>query len=192
MYKIRPVETLPLRSLFLPPGLPPRSAASPSQPDSLIHLPPLPHARTPSKSRTNRTHLLPLSVGLPSPPRRVRARPPFQKLREAKPSQPMATANTAAAGAATPALAPTAPATLVQVPRGQVDLADFIDWTLNQDSSHSITNALKQVAHSSPGRTLARLDHPSRWFQKDFQFWCCSSDFGGIVGCPPLVWGSSS
>jgi hypothetical protein len=101
----------------------------------------------------------------------------------------MAAANTAAAGVATPAPAPAAPATPVQVPRGQVDLADFIDWTgvecLNQDSSHSITNALKQVARSSPRRTLARLDHPSRRFQKDFRFWCSSSDSGGVVGCPP-------
>lgn len=79
----------------------------------------------------------------------------------------MAAANTAAAGAATPAPAPAAPAAPVQVPRGQVDLADFIDWTgvecLNQDSSHSITNALKQVR--LPGRTLARLVPPSSGYK---------------------------
>jgi hypothetical protein len=55
----------------------------------------------------------------------------------------MAAPNTTAA-AATPALAPA-----VQVPRGQVDLVDFIDWTgvecLNQDSSHNIANVLKHV-----------------------------------------------
>ena len=58
---------------------------------------------------------------------------------------------TAAAALATPA---PAPAATVQVPRGQVDLIDFIDWTgvecLNQDSSHSIVNALKQVGAAFP------------------------------------------
>lgn len=62
----------------------------------------------------------------------------------------MDAASTAAA-AATPAAAPAA---TVQVPRGQVDLIDFIDWTgvecLNQDSSHSIVNALKQVGAAFP------------------------------------------
>jgi hypothetical protein len=54
-----------------------------------------------------------------------------------------------AAAAAAVATPPPGPAVTVQVPRGQVDLIDFIDWTgvecLNQDSSHSIVNALKQV-----------------------------------------------
>ncbi|CAL4919519.1 unnamed protein product [Urochloa decumbens] len=71
----------------------------------------------------------------------------------------MAAANTAAAGAATPTPAPAAPAAPVQVPRGQVDLVDFIDWTgvecLNQDSSHSITNALKQIVRDDEGLYLA-------------------------------------
>jgi hypothetical protein len=48
-----------------------------------------------------------------------------------------------------------------QVPRGQVDLVDFIDWTglecLNQDSSHNIANALKQV----PCRALPPQVEPS-------------------------------
>lgn len=65
----------------------------------------------------------------------------------------MAATNTTAA-AATPAPAPAAPAPAVQVPRGQVDLVDFIDWTgvecLNQDSSHNIANALKQVRAALP------------------------------------------
>jgi hypothetical protein len=73
----------------------------------------------------------------------------------------------AAAAVATP---PPGPAVTVQVPRGQVDLIDFIDWTgvecLNQDSSHSIVNALKQVGaafllHSNPSSTS-----PSLWFQR--------------------------
>jgi len=71
----------------------------------------------------------------------------------------MAAANTAAAGAATAAPAPAAPAAPVQVPRGQVDLVDFIDWTgvecLNQDSSHSIVNALKQTFRDDEGLYLA-------------------------------------
>ncbi|CAN6286539.1 unnamed protein product [Urochloa humidicola] len=71
----------------------------------------------------------------------------------------MAAANTAAAGAATPTPAPAAPAAPVQVPRGQVDLVDFIDWTgvecLNQDSSHSITNALKQIVRDDEALYLA-------------------------------------
>ncbi|CAN6308961.1 unnamed protein product [Urochloa humidicola] len=71
----------------------------------------------------------------------------------------MAAANTAAAGAATPTPAPAAPAAPVQVPRGQVDLVDFIDWTgvecLNQDSSHNITNALKQIVRDDEGLYLA-------------------------------------
>jgi hypothetical protein len=64
----------------------------------------------------------------------------------------MDAASTAAAAAAAATPAP-APAATVQVPRGQVDLIDFIDWTgvecLNQDSSHSIVNALKQVGAAS-------------------------------------------
>jgi len=52
-----------------------------------------------------------------------------------------------------------APAATVQVPRGQVDLIDFIDWTgvecLNQDSSHSIVNALKQSLRDDEGLYLA-------------------------------------
>jgi hypothetical protein len=56
--------------------------------------------------------------------------------------------------AASTAAAAPAPAATVQVPRGQVDLIDFIDWTgvecLNQDSSHSIVNALKQVGVACP------------------------------------------
>uniref|UniRef100_A0A0A8YDW1 PITH domain-containing protein n=1 Tax=Arundo donax TaxID=35708 RepID=A0A0A8YDW1_ARUDO len=70
----------------------------------------------------------------------------------------MAAANTAAAAAAaTPS--PAAPAPAVQVPRGQVDLVDFIDWTgvecLNQDSSHNIANALKQGYRDDEGLYLA-------------------------------------
>ncbi|WVZ60861.1 hypothetical protein U9M48_010825 [Paspalum notatum var. saurae] len=68
----------------------------------------------------------------------------------------MAAANTEAAAAAPPTAAPAAP---VQVPRGQVDLVDFIDWTgvecLNQDSSHSIVNALKQIFRDDEGLYLA-------------------------------------
>nr|CAB3492888.1 unnamed protein product [Digitaria exilis] len=71
----------------------------------------------------------------------------------------MAAANTAAAGTATAAPAPAAPAAPVQVPRGQVDLVDFIDWTgvecLNQDPSHSIVNALKQTLRDDEGLHLA-------------------------------------
>lgn len=88
----------------------------------------------------------------------------------------MDAASTAAAvaAAATPA---SAPAASVQVPRGQVDLIDFIDWTgvecLNQDSSHSIVNALKQVgAAFPPTQTLAGLAPPSDSI-------CTSLDFGG-------------
>uniref|UniRef100_A0A804M5H2 PITH domain-containing protein n=1 Tax=Zea mays TaxID=4577 RepID=A0A804M5H2_MAIZE len=95
-------------------------------------------------------------VGFARPPTRTRARkaersPPglpfLPALRSPKarsfrkPAQAMNAASTAAAAPA--------PAATVQVPRGQVDLIDFIDWTgvecLNQDSSHSIVNALKQV-----------------------------------------------
>ncbi|XP_062214333.1 PITH domain-containing protein At3g04780-like [Phragmites australis] len=67
----------------------------------------------------------------------------------------MAAANTVAA--APPAAA--APAPAVQVPRGQVDLVDFIDWSgvecLNQDSSHNIANALKQNYRDDEGLYLA-------------------------------------
>lgn len=67
-----------------------------------------------------------------------------------------AASTAAAAAAATPAAAPAA---TVQVPRGQVDLIDFIDWTgvecLNQDSSHSIVNALKQSLRDDEGLYLA-------------------------------------
>lgn len=66
----------------------------------------------------------------------------------------MAAASTDGAAAPTPA-----PAAPVQVPRGQVDLVDFIDWTgvecLNQDSSHSIVNALKQIFRDDEGLHLA-------------------------------------
>ncbi|KAL5217482.1 hypothetical protein ABZP36_018166 [Zizania latifolia] len=62
---------------------------------------------------------------------------------------------TAAAPAAAPA--PAAPAALV--PRGQVDLVDFIDWRhvecLNQDSSHTVINALKQGYRDDEGLYLA-------------------------------------
>jgi hypothetical protein len=73
--------------------------------------------------------------------------------------QAMAAPNTTATAA------PAAPAPAVQVPRGQVDLVDFIDWTglecLNQDSSHNIANALKQVpCRDPPDRTLARSTPP--------------------------------
>nr|ACG34493.1 thioredoxin-like protein 1 [Zea mays] len=61
--------------------------------------------------------------------------------------------------AASTAAAAPAPAATVQVPRGQVDLIDFIDWTgvecLNQDSSHSIVNALKQSLRDDEGLYLA-------------------------------------
>ena len=80
----------------------------------------------------------------------------------------MAAANTAAAGAATAAPAPAAPAAPVQVPRGQVDLVDFIDWTgvecLNQDSSHSIVNALKQVGHRPNPSSIGALPRFQRIF----------------------------
>ncbi|CAD6207054.1 unnamed protein product [Miscanthus lutarioriparius] len=70
----------------------------------------------------------------------------------------MDAASTAAAAAALATPAP-APAATVQVPRGQVDLIDFIDWTgvecLNQDSSHSIVNALKQSLRDDEGLYLA-------------------------------------
>ncbi|EER93299.1 hypothetical protein BDA96_01G059100 [Sorghum bicolor] len=70
----------------------------------------------------------------------------------------MAADSTAAAAAAAATPAP-APAATVQVPRGQVDLIDFIDWTgvecLNQDSSHSIVNALKQSLRDDEGLYLA-------------------------------------
>ncbi|RRT41796.1 hypothetical protein B296_00056919 [Ensete ventricosum] len=37
------------------------------------------------------------------------------------------------------------------IPRGQVDLVDFVDWSgvecLNQTTSHPLANALKQVIH---------------------------------------------
>lgn len=70
----------------------------------------------------------------------------------------MDAASTAAAAAAAATPAP-APAATVQVPRGQVDLIDFIDWTgvecLNQDSSHSIVNALKQSLRDDEGLYLA-------------------------------------
>ncbi|XP_066380553.1 PITH domain-containing protein At3g04780-like [Miscanthus floridulus] len=70
----------------------------------------------------------------------------------------MDAASTAAAAAALATPAPAPPAT-VQVPRGQVDLIDFIDWTgvecLNQDSSHSIVNALKQSLRDDEGLYLA-------------------------------------
>ncbi|XP_066332924.1 PITH domain-containing protein At3g04780-like [Miscanthus floridulus] len=70
----------------------------------------------------------------------------------------MDAASTAAAAAALATPAP-APAATVQVPRGQVDLIDFIDWTgvecLNQDSSHSIVNALKQSLRDDEGLFLA-------------------------------------
>ncbi|AQK62361.1 PITH domain-containing protein At3g04780-like [Zea mays] len=64
-----------------------------------------------------------------------------------------------AAAAAAVATPPPGPAVTVQVPRGQVDLIDFIDWTgvecLNQDSSHSIVNALKQSLRDDEGLYLA-------------------------------------
>ncbi|KAL6638037.1 hypothetical protein ACP70R_025609 [Stipagrostis hirtigluma subsp. patula] len=67
-----------------------------------------------------------------------------------------AATNTAAAPAAAPA--PAAPSA-VQIPRGQVDLVDFIDWSgvecLNQDSSHNIVNALKQGYREDDGLYLA-------------------------------------
>lgn len=70
----------------------------------------------------------------------------------------MDAASTAAAAAALATPAP-APAATVQVPRGQVDLIDFIDWTgvecLNQDSSNSIFNALKQSLRDDEGLYLA-------------------------------------
>ena len=78
----------------------------------------------------------------------------------------MAAANTAGAAGATPA--PAAPAAPVQVPRGQVDLVDFIDWTgvecLNQDSSHSIVNALKQVWHRPNPSSIGPLPRFQRIF----------------------------
>ncbi|CAD6214964.1 unnamed protein product [Miscanthus lutarioriparius] len=71
----------------------------------------------------------------------------------------MDAASTAAAAAAALATPAPAPAATVQVPRGQVDLIDFIDWTgvecLNQDSSHSIVNALKQSLRDDEGLFLA-------------------------------------
>jgi hypothetical protein len=62
MYKIRPVETLPLRSLFLPPGLPPRSASHlrsappyrPPPPPLLSHAARLISAPPPSSSSLHR------------------------------------------------------------------------------------------------------------------------------------------
>ncbi|XP_020407319.2 thioredoxin-like protein 1 isoform X1 [Zea mays] len=105
-------------------------------------------------------------VGFARPPTRTRARkaersPPglpfLPALRSPKarsfrkPAQAMNAASTAAAAPA--------PAATVQVPRGQVDLIDFIDWTgvecLNQDSSHSIVNALKQSLRDDEGLYLA-------------------------------------
>jgi hypothetical protein len=65
-----------------------------------------------------------------------------------------AATNAAAAAAAAPAPAPATP-----VPRGQVDLVDFIDWSgvecLNQDPAHSIVNALKQGYRDDEGLYLA-------------------------------------
>lgn len=67
----------------------------------------------------------------------------------ASPQAMAAATNAAAAAAAAPAPAPATP-----VPRGQVDLVDFIDWSgvecLNQDPAHSIVNALKQVNQPPP------------------------------------------
>ncbi|KAF5747823.1 PITH domain-containing protein [Tripterygium wilfordii] len=44
------------------------------------------------------------------------------------------------------------------IPRGQVDLLDFIDWSavecLNQSTSHSISNALKQGYREDDGLNL--------------------------------------
>ncbi|XP_009771079.1 PITH domain-containing protein At3g04780 [Nicotiana tabacum] len=44
------------------------------------------------------------------------------------------------------------------IPKGQVDLSDFIDWSgvecLNQNSSHSISNALKQGYREDEGLNL--------------------------------------
>jgi hypothetical protein len=55
---------------------------------------------------------------------------------------------------AAPALPAAAAAPSASVPRGQVDLVDFIDWTgvecLNQDPAHPIANALKQVRRPLP------------------------------------------
>ncbi|KAL5209902.1 hypothetical protein ABZP36_005525 [Zizania latifolia] len=69
----------------------------------------------------------------------------------------MAAAAPAAAPAAAAAPAPTVPAP--QVPRGQVDLVDFVDWSgvecLNQDSSHTVVNALKQGYRDDEGLYLA-------------------------------------
>ncbi|PWZ22546.1 PITH domain-containing protein [Zea mays] len=71
----------------------------------------------------------------------------------------MDAASIAAAAAAAVATPPPGPAVTVQVPRGQVDLIDFIDWTgvecLNQDSSNSIVNALKQSLRDDEGLYLA-------------------------------------
>ncbi|VVA96490.1 unnamed protein product [Arabis nemorensis] len=45
-----------------------------------------------------------------------------------------------------------------QIPKGQVDLLDFIDWSgvecLNQSSSHSLPNALKQGYREDEGLNL--------------------------------------
>ncbi|XP_038982029.1 PITH domain-containing protein At3g04780 isoform X3 [Phoenix dactylifera] len=44
------------------------------------------------------------------------------------------------------------------IPRGQVDLVDFVDWSgvecLNQSTSHSLTNALKQGYRDDVGLHL--------------------------------------
>ncbi|XP_031127773.1 PITH domain-containing protein At3g04780-like [Ipomoea triloba] len=44
------------------------------------------------------------------------------------------------------------------IPKGQVDLLDFIDWSgvecLNQNSSHSLSNALKQGYREDEGLNL--------------------------------------
>ncbi|KAM0854975.1 hypothetical protein ACQ4PT_050069 [Festuca glaucescens] len=86
--------------------------------------------------------------------------PPLRPSRIQKqlPGPAMATAPAPTTAApAPPAAAAAVPS--ASVPRGQVDLVDFIDWTgvecLNQDPAHPIANAFKQGYREDDGLHLA-------------------------------------